>query len=296
MLRSPGSNLTSTLPPSPPPFTFTLTLPLTLTLTFKMFWLKKFVSFWLMPLPFCLTLLVSGLWLTRSPKRQRLGRVLLWTAVSLLVVFSNKAVSTWLVRPLELIYPPVPEFSAGAPLPPALAACRTVVILGGGNSDTDRLSAVNKLSSSSLSRLTEGVRLWRALPGATLVVSGPGEPNRPTHASVLAAAAVSLGVAPSSITRIENARDTEEETIEVKRRVGREPFALVTSAWHLRRATALMRHAGLNPVPCPADFMARFNDHPTWSDYSWDTESLARSTRAVSERIGYLWSRLRGKL
>ena len=35
------------------------------------FWLKKFVTFWLMPLPFCLTLLVAGLWLTRSAKRAR---------------------------------------------------------------------------------------------------------------------------------------------------------------------------------------------------------------------------------
>ncbi len=261
-----------------------------------MFWLKKFVSFWLMPLPFCFALLVIGLWLTRSSNRSRVGRILLWCAVVLLAAFSNKAVSTWLVQPLEAIYPAVPELPAGAPVPADLAVCRHVVVLGGGNTDTDRQSAVNKLSASSLSRLTEGVRLMRALPNATLIVSGPGEPNRPTHAAVQAVAAISLGVDPRRILRIENARDTEEETAELKRLIGGEPFALVTSAWHLRRATALMRRAGLKPVPCPADFSARWSDHRLWSDYSWDSESLGRSTRAVSECLGYAWSRLRGKL
>ena len=46
------------------------------------FWLKKSVSFWLMPLPFCLTLLVMGLVLLWT-RRARLGRGLLVTATLL---------------------------------------------------------------------------------------------------------------------------------------------------------------------------------------------------------------------
>jgi uncharacterized SAM-binding protein YcdF (DUF218 family) len=59
---------------------------------------------------------------------------------------------------------------------------------------------------------------------------------------------------------------------------------------------ALMRHAGLRPLACPADFSARPSDIASWNEYSWDSDSLGRSSRAISERLGYLWSRLRGKL
>jgi len=119
--------------------------------------------------------------------------------------------------------------------------------------------------------------------------------GRPSHASVLAAAAVSLGVDPARIVRLDTPRDTDDEAAEVRRRFGREPFALVTSAWHMRRAMALMRHNGLNPFPCPADYQAQPPDHPRFSDYTWDSESLGRSTWAIYERIGYVWEWLRGR-
>jgi uncharacterized SAM-binding protein YcdF (DUF218 family) len=70
----------------------------------------------------------------------------------------------------------------------------------------------------------------------------------------------------------------------------------VTSAWHLRRATALMRNRGLLPVPCPCDYMSRPMDQPTWRDFMWDSESLGRSTWAVYERLGFLWAQSRGKI
>jgi hypothetical protein len=69
-----------------------------------LFWLKKFVSFWLMPLPFCLTLLAVGLCVLLWSRRARLGRGLLFAGTILLMLFSNKFVSDALVRPLEIRY------------------------------------------------------------------------------------------------------------------------------------------------------------------------------------------------
>ena len=143
-----------------------------------MFWLKKFVSFWLMPLPLCLALLVAGLLLSRSPRRSRLGRPLLVLAAALLLLFSNKVVSTRLLRPLEGRFPAVAEVAAGAPAPASIAACRLVAVLGGGHSDLPGIPATSQLSASALGRIVEAVRLLRILPGARLVVSGPGEPGR----------------------------------------------------------------------------------------------------------------------
>ena len=261
-----------------------------------MFLLKKFISVWLMPVPFCLTLLVIGLWLVWTSKRLNLGRFFLTCGVVLLLLFSNKFVSTWLIRRLELAYVPVPELVAERGAPAELANCRNVVVLGGGHVDTPRLAAINKLSSASRARLTEGVRLLRALPEARLVVTGRALQDQPSHAAVQAEAAISLGVAPDRITQLDTPRDTEEEAEELSRLIGDEPFVLVTSAWHLRRAMALMRNRGLNPVPCPCDYTSRALAKRTWRDFTWDSESIGRSTWAVYERLGFLWSKGRGKL
>jgi uncharacterized SAM-binding protein YcdF (DUF218 family) len=260
------------------------------------FWLKKFVSFWLMPLPFCLTLIGAGGILLLLGRRIALARRLIAAGAIFLLIFSNKTLSVWLVAPLESRYPPIPELHAGEPLPPALAACRYVVVLGGGHSDMAAQPATNKLSNSALGRLVEGVRLLRVLPDARLIVTGPGLAPDPTHASILAQAAESLGVASDRIQRVENVHDTEDESQAVRAIVGGAPVALVTSAWHMPRAAGLFRHAGISIVPCPADFIGRPSSQFHWSDLSWDVGSLDRSTMAVREHIGYLWVWLRGRV
>jgi uncharacterized SAM-binding protein YcdF (DUF218 family) len=259
------------------------------------FWLKKAVSFFLMPLPVCLLLMFAGLWLLGKRPHRKSGRRILAAGVILLLLVSNNLVSTWLILPLEGSYPATPELTADKTPPPALVRCRYVVVLGGGHGDMEALPAVSKLSPFALARLTEGVRLLRVLPDARLIVSGPGIDNHPTHASVLAAAAVSLGIAPERIIRIEAARDTEDESQAVRQIVGDAPVALVTSAWHMPRAAALFQQAGVDALPCPADFLAK--PVPGWhaSDFICEPDALNRSTYAVREYIGRVWLWLRAK-
>jgi uncharacterized SAM-binding protein YcdF (DUF218 family) len=258
------------------------------------FWLKKAISFWLMPVPFCLALLVCGIAVLLRGRRPRLGRSLAAAAAALLLLFSNKWVSNSILGPLEGRFPPIPEFSPGAPVPGPLARCRFVVVLGGGHSDIPGMPALSRLSSSALGRVAEAVRLLRALPGATLIVSGPAEPGRPSHAAVLAQAAVSLGIDPARITLIETALDTEDEAAAVSRIVGSAPVALVTSAWHMPRAALLFRRKGTDFLACPADFESRAGPRTHLADLGWDSESLERSTFAVHEWLGLLWLQLRG--
>ncbi len=260
-----------------------------------LFWVKKFISFWMMPLPFCLTAMVVGLLLLRSARRARLGRALIVAAVALLMLLSNSFVSKWLILPLQARYPAIPELGPGSPVPATLAACKFVIVLGSGHGFAPGVSANNLLSTSAISRLAEGVRILRALPEAKLIVSGPGDGVRPTHATVLARSAQALGIPADRILYIDQARDTEDEARAAQRLVGGAPVALVTSAWHMPRSMALFRQAGLNPVPCPADFRGHTDDAVYFDDFLWDAESLGRSTMAVRERIGYLWIWLRGK-
>jgi uncharacterized SAM-binding protein YcdF (DUF218 family) len=261
-----------------------------------LFGLKKFVSFWLMPMPFCFTAMFIGLVLMSWPKRARFGRGLLIGGFALLMLFSNKFVSKWLIRPIEARYPALPEFSASTPLPAELATCRFVVVLGGGNGHSPNTSANNLLSASALGRVMEGVRILRAVPEAKLIVTGPRSASAPSsHATVLARTAMAYGITPDRILHIDQARDTEEESRAAQRLAQGGRVALVTSAWHMPRSVALFRSAGLDPLPCPADFKSHTHDEFHWDDLFWDSAALDRSTLAVHERLGYLWIWLRGK-
>lgn len=260
-----------------------------------MFWLKKFSSPFLFPLTFALVAGVAGLALAWSRRGPRTGRALLTAAVLVLLFASNKWVSGRLIGPLESTYPAVADFQPGQPLPAALAACQYVVVLGAGHDDSDVRPALSQLGTSARARLTEAVRLLRLLPAAKLVVSGPGDDGGPTHARVLADAAVSLGVDGARIQQIDDAHDTEEEAARLREVLGGAPFALVTSAWHLPRTMALCAAQGLHALPCPTDFLYTTPTHWHRSDFTWDVPSLERSTAAVHEYAGRWWARLRGK-
>lgn len=260
-----------------------------------LFALKKFVAFWLMPLSFCVVLMLVGWWLSNTGRRAKLGRFLMLGGLLLLLLASNHTVARALIRPLETTYPPIPEFVAGQPIPARLAACRYVVVLGGGNGYTPGASALVELSGSALARVAEGIRILRVLPEAKLIVSGPAEENRESHGAKLARAATSLGVEPGRIIIIDQARDTEDEARLVHERVGDAPIALVTSAWHMSRAAALFRKIGANPLPCPTDYITHADDPFHFTHFLWDAGSLGGSSWAFYERIGRLWTRLRGK-
>jgi uncharacterized SAM-binding protein YcdF (DUF218 family) len=260
------------------------------------FWLKKLIGYWIQPVSAILALLVVGILLLRSknPRRARLGRVLLVIATIAFGLLSNKLVSTALLRPLETKYAAIPDYADHAAIPAKLRDCRYVVVLGAGNANTPGLAALDELSTSARARITSAVRVLQLLPDARLIVSGPAEPGYPTHATVLERTALSFGIDPHRIQRIEHARDTEEESLAVKQSVGSGSVVVVTSAWHMPRAIALFRSAGLDPIPCPTDYASQW-DRFHWRDLMWDFESLERSTCAIRERAGYIWISLRGK-
>ncbi len=260
-----------------------------------MFWLKKLISAFLMPLP--LALLAAGLGLALARRRRRAGLALGTLSFLILAAAGNTWISRKLVDPLETRYPAVPELGLNGPILPALAACRHIVVLGSGNGLRETLPALDRLSSGGRARLTEALRLSRLLPGADVLFSGPTFiPGEPTNARVMADAAISLGLDRSRISLLEDARDTEEEARRVKALIGDSDFALVTSAWHMPRAMGLCQKLGLRAHPCPTDYLDTARPGFAWADLSWNPEALERSTAAVHERLGLWWSRLRGKI
>jgi len=259
-----------------------------------LFELKKLATVPFLPLYFALFTGVVGLLLLWLKEEKRWGRFFIGLSVGSLALFSNHAAASFLVRPLENRYTPMPEFHRAEDVPVMLRSCVAIVVLGGGHADAPTLSRVNQLSSSSLSRVAEAVRLSRWLPNAKLIVSGHHTAEL-SHAQVLGEAEVSLGVNPWRIERMDDPRDTEDEISELSRRVGNAPVALVTSAWHMPRAMELCRHFKVNAIACPADFLEKPEPAAPMGYDVWELESLERSTKAVHEYLGLLWLKLRGK-
>ncbi len=267
------------------------------------FWPKKILTLFFLPLHFALIAGTTGLILLHLRSREKLARILLTAAILALALFSNKGVSQRLLAPLESRYPATPEsiassstLSATPALPADLAACHYILVLGGGHARSPALSRINQLSTASLSRLTEAIRIFRQLPpDARLVVSGHDGDTNISHAQVLAEAAISLGVPADRIVRFDHTRDTHDEALALRALAGDAPVAVVTSAWHMPRAMKLCEATGLRPIACPADFMLK-PEARTGSDFFlFEIGALERSTKAIHEYLGLLWSSLRGQ-
>jgi uncharacterized SAM-binding protein YcdF (DUF218 family) len=259
-----------------------------------LFWLKKTLTIPFLPLYFSLLSGLFGLTLLCLTKRQKLARFALFCSLGSLLLFSNKGVAMRLVGPLENRYPPIPEIHSQAELPSELKACVAIVVLGGGHSDVPAMSRVNQLSTASMSRIGEAVRLSRWLPDAKFVTSGH-HLKEISHAQVLAEAAMSLGIAPERIVRMDEPRDTEDEILGLAQRFPGKPVAIVTSAWHMPRTMELCTHFRVKAVPCPTDYLLKLTPEQSPEYVGWDLQSLEQSTRAIHEYLGILWLRLRGK-
>jgi uncharacterized SAM-binding protein YcdF (DUF218 family) len=260
-----------------------------------MFLIKKLVGAFLLPLPFSSLLLLVGLLFLWFTKRQRLGKVVTSIGVLILFVFSSSTVSNLLLRPLERSYPPVlasPE-QIGLPGQPTI---KWIVVLGAGDNYTPALPFTTQLGDASLARIVEAIRLHRELPDSKLVVSEGTTYENMSVAEVMARAAQTLGVAEQDIVLEKQARDTEGSARFVQSIVGTDRFILVTSASHMKRAQALFRKLGMDPIAAPTDYESLNNLIPGVTDFLPNSSGARKADLALHEYIGLVWARLRGKI
>ena len=255
------------------------------------FWflVKKLLGRLLFPVGLTLSLGLLGLILWHWRPRARWGPLLAWTAWVVLFILSLPVVAYLLMRPLEQ--------SAGPYADPARLAAlgvSQVVVLGGAVNPGEEDHPGDRLGSPTLRRLLEGVRLWRAIPGAKLVLSGGNYLDGEPVAQAMADMAVSeLGVPREALVLEQTSWDTEDEARILARQLGDRPFALVTSASHMRRAMRFFQRLGLKPQAAPVDFRTRgFN--LGYENLTPDASGLYGSQKALYEHLGWWWLNLKG--
>jgi len=254
-----------------------------------MFHFKKFVSPLFFPVPVCLLILTVGLALLWFTRKQKAGKILASTSFILLVVLSYNWVSGPLLRSLEQHHRPF--LSA-----PPNSEIKWVVVIGAGTSSDASIPLTSRLSQASLARIIEGVRLQKQIPGSKLIVSAGSVYGSGADAEAMFELAKALGVAPTDIVTDAVSLDTETQARIIKETVVDDQFVLVTSASHMRRAVALFKQAGLDPIPAPTHYLAQVNEGTSPSALYPSSAGIHAAEIAAYEYLGMLWAELRGKM
>jgi uncharacterized SAM-binding protein YcdF (DUF218 family) len=233
-----------------------------------LFWVKKFLTPFLMPLMLVVYSLGAGVGLLWFSKRQRVGKVLVSVGLVLLLAMSCGELSNSLLRSLEDNYPWLshPDRSL-----------KWVAVLGGGY--------------RSVVRVVEGVRLYREIPNSTLILCGGGF-DGDRDAEAMATVARALGVPMEHMVLELESLDTSQQAVALKKLVGTEPFALVTSASHMSRAMALCKKQGLHPVAAPTERRARQTGTLQDRMLVPNVEALEKMTTVFYEYIGLAWAKI----
>ena len=170
-------------------------------------------------------------------------------------------------------------------------------MLGGGVRDKVSAPPNTQLGAASLTRLVEGVRLYRALESegiqAKFILSGGRVFGSPSESGMMQNTAVVLGVNPKDMFIEDGSQDTHHEALFLKPMLENKPFLLVTSAAHMSRAMALFQAQGLKPIPAPTQYLARKNQF-SMTRYFPNASAIMETEVLMHEYAGILWARLNG--
>jgi uncharacterized SAM-binding protein YcdF (DUF218 family) len=260
-----------------------------------MFFAKKVISGLLSPTALLLLLLASGLVLLWFTRRQRAGKILVTVSFGWLLLTTSDLVIDAFNRPLEHYPPLYPRAALDTALAAAEKPPRIILVLGGGDVPDPHVPPNDQLSDSGLSRVVEGIRLLREVPGSRLILSG-GYGRGVKHADRLGAVATMLGVKPEEMELDRTAWDTEQEAANIAQKIGHDPFLLVTSAFHMPRALGLFRKAGTSPIPAPTHHISIDSPGLQLLDFFPDAQALDHFEAGMHEYVGMIWSKLRGRI
>ncbi len=224
----------------------------------KNFLVPGFFSFFLIFLGFILLLI----------KKKSPGKYFIIFGLILFSFFSTTFGSDFLIGPLE------DDFMV-------LSADRLndaeiiVVLSGGRKADALRSSEVIRISSMKNHN-------------ASLIVSGTEPLNPKSELSLIEFFFISRGVPSDNIIVEDKSKNTRENAEKVFKKIGEEPFFLVTSAYHMKRAFSEFEKLGAKPIPAPTDFRKKGSPYGFW-DYFPNSGNLRNSDLAIHEHLGILY-------
>ena len=250
------------------------------------FVISKILMILILPPAGPLILAAAGFVIIR--RYRRAGRVLIISGFVALYLLSIQPVSDVLMRPLEKSFPPLKGSEGRA---------NVIVVLSGGVKDLSWVGLQSEPSEVSLERLIAGVRLSQVLHLPLVLSGGSGDPTNLEmyEAEAMARVAADIGVPRKDIVVERKSRNTIESARAVGKILAGRRIILVTSAFHMKRASAMFKAQGLEVLPAPAGYttdqrgLSLFFLFPT-------ADNLHVSTMAMHEYLSYVWYKGRGDI
>jgi uncharacterized SAM-binding protein YcdF (DUF218 family) len=216
------------------------------------------------------------------PRFRRLASSMLWTGLLALGLLGFNAAPDSLLRSLESQYK--------APNLTQINPYAGVIVLGGATGSPSVYKAHGQVPlGDAAERMTLPIGLMRKFPNFELIFSG-GEgrlvPTGTTEAELAGVFYTEQGVDMKRVTLEAKARNTRENASQVAALLGercKQPWLLVTSAWHMPRSMAEFEAVGCNVTAFPVDF--RTGEETSWTKYAM-AESLMSWQTALHELLG----------
>ncbi|MEM9885547.1 MAG: YdcF family protein [Bacteroidota bacterium] len=213
------------------------------------FFLSKLLAFLLKPLVWILAILIYAIW-TKKPKRKQKS---LWIAVSFFFFFSNVFIANQVLHWWEKDGLATNQIQEGA---------YDIAILLGGYGNAYGLPQDGRfVFAGSANRFTQTLELYRTgRVKRILLTGGKSDIRQRNNSEAVAAQAflLRLGVPESDIIVETNARNTRENALFTKALLDDMEHGkclLVTSAFHIPRASACFDAVGLDYTPYAVDYM-----------------------------------------
>lgn len=222
----------------------------------------------------------------RFGRLERLGCLLLAISTGMLLIASLPIVANALLYSLERQY--------GESTVADLAHVDAVVVLSGGYLRGKEPSQ-DRLAGDTYFRVLCGVDAFKSSPGRWLIMSGRSGGVRHTRmVELMREVAVGHGVPQEKILLEPFSRNTLEHPRELRKLAQIDQtaaIAVVTDAWHMRRAMGEFKRyfQGVKPIPCGIHAL------PTVGlrDFLPHVGGLGRTTTMLHEYIGSVWYGLR---
>lgn len=217
-----------------------------------------------------------------------IGKMMIAFGIFALYVLSISPVSDALLKPLETFAPPLQDRRVKAD---------AIVVMGGGVTDLSWVGQPAVPSSEGVSRLVKGIALYRKLRIPLVLMGGNGDPARDATPDSEAMARVSrnLGIPAKDLIIESKSRNTIEGAAALDRLIRGRRILLVSSAYHLKRATALFRKKGFEVAPVPAVYLSEQNK-ATFYSFIPHAGNLYASSAACAEYMSLFWYRIAGKI
>jgi uncharacterized SAM-binding protein YcdF (DUF218 family) len=220
--------------------------------------------------------------LSMSLSWRRAAVRMLWGGLVVLGLLGFEALPHALLRPLENRYP--------VPAPEAVGRHVGAIVLGGALEHPDIYLAHGQVPlGQAAERMSVPVELMRQHSQLQLVFSG-GEgrllATGVSEAELAKAFYEEQGVDMRRVKLEAGSRTTRENALQVVALLGercKQPWLLVTSAWHMPRSVPEFEAVGCQVTPYPVDF--RTGEATLWTEYSLARSLLLWQT-ALHEWLG----------